>query len=169
MNKYKLIGMCSLIIIAVIFATNASSDESDEAKQQALQKDIEHSLIAPCCWNMTVDQHDSPAAGKVRAKIAEMLTDGKSKEEILAYFVAQPQYGERILATPSQKTLLGKLAYWLIPIALVFGVIVVGMVISRLSQSKTPRQTTPAKTAEKDQSAPSSWDEKVENELNNFE
>ena len=114
---------------------------------------------------MTVDQHDSPAAKKVRGEIAALLKEGKTKGEILTYFTDQPQYGERILAAPSQKTLLGKLAYWLIPMAMVFGMFVVGMTIRRLVRrpgSKQPR-------AKEGEPVSSALDNRFESELKNFD
>ncbi|MFQ5750402.1 MAG: cytochrome c-type biogenesis protein CcmH [bacterium] len=165
---HNLMALCLFSVLVLIISNSGYADESDIEKQQALQKEIEHSLVAPCCWNMTVDQHDSQASRQVRAKIAELIKQGKTKDEILAYFVAQPQYGERILATPSQKTLLGKLAYWLIPIAIVLGIFVVGKTINRFSQGTPQKQNKPTPVTEQ-KSEPSIWDKKVENELKNYD
>ncbi len=113
---------------------------------------------------MTVDQHESPASHQVRDKIAELLEQSKTKEEILAYFTAQPQYGERILAAPSQKTFLGKMAYWLIPIVFIFGGLIAVKTIKSLSKAK------PAKH-KKTESQPggNKWEQKVEDELSELD
>ena len=152
-----------LFLLVAVPAVLLTALESDGDKDQSLQKEIEHSLVAPCCWNMTVDQHESPASHKVRGKIAELLEQGKTKEEILTYLAAQPEYGERILAAPSQKTFLGKMAYWLIPIAFIFGGLIAVKTIRSLSKAK------PAKPAhhEKTESQPygDKWEQKVEDEL----
>ncbi len=154
-----------LIAVPAVRLPALESDGGD--KLQSLQKEIEHSLVAPCCWNMTVDQHESPASHKVRDKIAELLEQSKTKEEILAYFTAQPQYGERILAAPSQKNFLGKMAYWLIPIAFIFGGLIAVKTIRSLSKAK------PAKPAhhEKTESQPygDKWEQKVEDELSELD
>lgn len=159
-----------LMVVSCLFAFRftLSAEETDQNKQEALQAEIEHSLVAPCCWNMTVDHHDSPASRKLRTQITQFIKAGKSKEEILEYFSSPSQYGERILASPSQKTLLGKSAYWLIPIAFVFGVLVVGMTIRRLSG---PTAQEPAKKSRPSESSKkgSPWDDRVEEELSNFE
>lgn len=157
-----------VMISLVLITMQAMADDADVSKQEALQKEIEHSLVAPCCWNMTVDQHDSPKSHEVKIKISELLKQGKSKQEILDYFVAQPQYGERILAAPSRKSLLGKMAYWLIAMAMVFGAVVVGYTIKRLSQSKAPQpdKSTPSPAQ---QASAEKWDKIIENELKSFE
>ncbi len=111
-------------------------------EQKALQAEIEHSLVSPCCWNMTVDQHDSPASRQVREQISELIKAGKSKKEVLNFFTSQPQYGERILAAPSQDTLLGKAAYWLIPIAMLFGALVVYKSIRKWTAREKPAAQT---------------------------
>ena len=161
--KLTTIWLC--LVAHLAFGISAYADDSSEDNLRALQEEIEHSLISPCCWNMTVDQHDSPAAKKVRGEIAVLLKEGKTKGEILTYFTDQPQYGERILAAPSQKTLLGKLAYWLIPMAMVFGLFVVGMTIRRLVRRPGSKQLR----AQEGQPVSSALDDRVESELKNFD
>ncbi|MCH8018652.1 cytochrome c-type biogenesis protein CcmH [candidate division KSB1 bacterium] len=154
-----------LVAVPAVLISALETDGSDDL--QSLQKDIEHSLVAPCCWNMTVDQHESPASHRVRDKIAELLEQSKTKEEILTYFTAQPQYGERILAAPSQKNFLGKMAYWLIPIVFIFGGLIAVKTIRSLSKAK------PAKPAQykKTESQPDGdkWEQKVEDELSELD
>ena len=162
--QIKAVILLLVAVPAVLFSA-LESDGGDNL--QSLQKEIEHSLVAPCCWNMTVDQHESPASHKVRGTITELLEQGKTKEEILTYFAVQPEYGERILAAPSQKTFLGKMAYWLIPIAFIFGGLIAVKTIRSLSKAK------PAKPAQhkKTESQPSGdkWEQKVEDELSDLD
>jgi len=162
-----------LIVTLVSFTTNLYSDndadQMSSAEQRALQAELEHSLVAPCCWNMTVDQHESPASHQVRDKISELIKAGKTQQEILDYFSSQPQYGERILATPSQKNLLGKLAYWLIPMAFVFGIFVVTKTIRSVTGNKT-KKSSPS-TGKKTQipHEESKWEKQVEEDLEDFD
>ncbi len=72
------------------FAFPQSSEET--------AREIEGMLIAPCCWSQPVSQHYSEAADQIRKGVRRLLAAGKSKEEILDYFVSG--YGERILASP---------------------------------------------------------------------
>ena len=154
-----------LVAVPAVLISALETDGSDDL--QSLQKDIEHSLVAPCCWNMTVDQHESPASHRVRDKIAELLEQSKTKEEILAYFTAQPQYGERILAAPSQKTFLGKMAYWLIPIAFGFGGLIVVKTIRSLSKTKSSKPAHHKKA--ESQPGVDKWEQKVENDLSEMD
>ncbi|MCH7673591.1 cytochrome c-type biogenesis protein CcmH [candidate division KSB1 bacterium] len=154
-----------LVAVPAVLLSALESDGSDDL--QSLQKDIEHSLVAPCCWNMTVDQHESPASHKVRDKIAELLEQSKTKEEILTYFTAQPQYGERILAAPSQKNFLGKMAYWLIPIVFIFGGLIAVKTIRSLSKAKSTKPAQHKKT--ESQPNGDKWEQKVEDELSELD
>jgi len=155
-----------LFLVFAVPAVLISAPKLDDGDNpQSLQKEIEHSLVAPCCWNMTVDQHDTGAGPRVRAEISELIKAGKTKQEMLDYFVAK--YTERVLASPSQKTLLGKSAYWLIPIAFIFGGLIAVKTIRSLSKAK------PAKPAhhEKTESQPygDKWEQKVEDELSDLD
>ncbi|MFQ5649447.1 MAG: cytochrome c-type biogenesis protein CcmH [bacterium] len=164
-----------MALVLILFAGSSyglASENTDDMteEQKALQAEIEHSLVAPCCWNMTVDQHESPASRQVRAKIAELVEKGQSRKEILRYFSSPQRYGERILASPSQDTLLGKSAYWLIPIAFLLGTLVVATVILKWTApapgaKKSGSPTTPRKPAEDT----SPWAQRVEEELKNLE
>ncbi|MFQ6113676.1 MAG: cytochrome c-type biogenesis protein CcmH [bacterium] len=163
--KINLFGLGLISIVLVASSGVTFSDEASKNQQEALQAELEHSLVAPCCWNMTVDQHESAASHEVRKKIAAMIKQGKSKDEILNAFVKQ--YGERILASPSQKSVLGKLAFWLIPIALVIGMLIVGKTINRLTSIPKKQDKRPGTPKQKEPS--SHWDKRVEEELKDFE
>lgn len=168
-----------VVTLAVLMQFGAARAELDDVRltdeQKALQADVEQSLVAPCCWNMTVDHHDSPASREVRAKITELVKAGMTKQQILDYFSSQPRYGERILATPSQKTLLGKSAYWFIPLALIFGAFVVVRSIKSWTEKekKNSRAATSTATGENatkpDDSTETSWARKVEDDLKNLD
>jgi cytochrome c-type biogenesis protein CcmH len=169
MKKLKRSYSFLIIVSVLVFTGNAPAEDELTQAQKQLQADIEHSLIAPCCWNMTLDHHDSPAARKVKQEVKQMVLAGKNKQEILAYFSSQPQYGERILATPAQDNLLGKLAYWLIPVAFLIGAIAIFATVKRLSGKKqTDKQETPQQTAAPDsdpKKPDQSWQDRVESEL----
>ena len=71
---------------------------------------LEGRLLAPCCWNQTLDIHGSPASGQLRREIRKRLRAGESAEAIEADIVAR--YGERIRAVPPGSP-LKNLAVWL--------------------------------------------------------
>lgn len=163
----RFLANASLALFLIhFFVLAAYPADTDTEKQQALQKELEHSLVAPCCWNMTVDQHESGAARQVRAEISDLLKQGKAKDDILQAMVAE--YGERILATPDQGNFMGKLAYWLIPVSVVLGLILVGKKIRRFAQpvsgDESKQTTSPAS-----EEGHSEWDIRVEEELKNLD
>ena len=57
--------------------------------------DLEKSLMAICCWSGTVYDHGN---SDMEAEIASLVKAGKTKEEVLGYFV--DKHGERVLAIP---------------------------------------------------------------------
>ena len=152
-----------LVAVPAVLLSALESDGSDDL--QSLQKEIEHSLVAPCCWNMTVDQHNTGAGPRVRAEISELIKAGKTKQEMLDYFVAK--YTERILSAPSQKTFLGKMAYWLIPIVFIFGGLIAVKTIKSLSKAKSEKPAQYKKA--ESQPGGDKWEQKVEDELSELD
>jgi cytochrome c-type biogenesis protein CcmH len=81
------------VVLAFSYAALAVPRNTEETAHE-----IERLLIAPCCWSQPVAQHYSEAADQIRKEVRELLAAGKSKQEILDYYVSR--YGERILASP---------------------------------------------------------------------
>jgi len=88
-----------------------------EAKD-ALQRELEYEIMAPCCYGSPVADHESEAAKQVKVQIKQLLAEGKTKEEILDMYVAI--YGERILAKP-RATGFNVMAYIMPPVFLLIG------------------------------------------------
>jgi cytochrome c-type biogenesis protein CcmH len=61
-------------------------------------KKLEGSLMAPCCYSQTIDQHMSGEAAQMRDEVSNMVMTGKTDEEILTYY--KDKYGKTILAVP---------------------------------------------------------------------
>lgn len=59
---------------------------------------IQDRFLAPCCWRQSVAIHDSPVARQMRDEIVRLVSEGKTEEEIVDYYVGR--YGERILRQP---------------------------------------------------------------------
>ena len=66
------------------------------AGDERLIREIEDTLIAPCCWNQPISQHYSEVSEQMRREVRAMVAAGRTKRDILDHFVAR--YGERILA-----------------------------------------------------------------------
>ncbi|WP_437525374.1 cytochrome c-type biogenesis protein CcmH [Sorangium sp. So ce726] len=68
-------------------------------------------LLAPCCWDQTLDVHESEVARDLRREIHTRLRRGEVADAIEQDLVAR--YGERLRAAPSSGT-LGKVALGLL-------------------------------------------------------
>lgn len=111
--------------LAVIFILlSLSPSVADEGKSIDDQtKEISYLLMCPVCQGQSVGESNSNLANDMRDIIRKQLEQGKSKDEILAYFVSS--YGESILATPPPKGINWLL--WLLPGA---GIIIGGIGIA---------------------------------------
>lgn len=81
--------------------------------------------MAPCCYTQTIREHQSEVAEQMREEVTQMVSDGKSEKEIIAYY--KTKYGETILVTPDGAA--GKIIVAVPAVALVLGLFLVGMVL----------------------------------------
>ena len=113
-----------LVILAAILVGIQSYSLAQEGKSIDDQtKEISYLLMCPVCQGQSVGESNSNLANDMRDIIRKQLEQGKSKEEILAYFVNR--YGDSILATPPPKGINWVL--WLLPAV---GIIVGGIGIT---------------------------------------
>ena len=66
---------------------------------------LEGKIIAPCCWNQTIDIHGSEISTELRTEIRRRLKAGESADAIEASLVER--YGPKILAVPPGSRLGG--------------------------------------------------------------
>lgn len=120
--------------------------------QENLIKDLEQSLIAPCCWSGTVYDHGHPEMEK---EIRQMVESGQTRQEIIDHFLAR--YGERILASPVASGF--NLMAWITPI--IIGLIGIAVFLNYL---RTPKAVAASKSKPKsDLKIP--YDDQIEREL----
>lgn len=81
---------------------------------------IARELYCPVCENTPLDVCPTEACRQWRELIRQMLSEGKSKQEIQEYFVEH--YGARVLAEPPRQG-LNWLAYLVPPVAFLGGVL----------------------------------------------
>jgi cytochrome c-type biogenesis protein CcmH len=110
---------------------------------------IANDLMCPVCSGQTVADSNSELAGQMRQIIRDRLLAGQSRDEIIAYFVAQ--FGEGVLASPRPHG--GGLVLWLsLPAALVAGLLVIRHFVRRSPAAAQPAQApappTPAEAEE---------------------
>jgi cytochrome c-type biogenesis protein CcmH len=80
---------------------------------------IAQELFCPVCENVPLDVCPTEACRQWRELIRQMLSEGKSEEEIKQYFVEN--YGARVLSEPPRQG-LNWLAYIVPPVAFLVGV-----------------------------------------------
>ena len=98
----------SLILVMGFWAGSVSAEvQVDETMAQGIDK----MLMCPVCPSETIDQSQVPLAGQMRAMVREQLRDGKTREEILKFFV--DRYGLAVLAEPPRSGF--NLLIWVIP------------------------------------------------------
>jgi cytochrome c-type biogenesis protein CcmH len=59
---------------------------------------LEGRIMAPCCWQGTIDSHGSPISNELRIEIRKRLKAGESPDAIEASFVQR--YGPKVIAVP---------------------------------------------------------------------
>jgi len=106
-----LIGVVAVGLVSA--ATAATLDDQVYA--------IAGELMCPVCAGQTVAESNSALAGQMRDIIRARVQEGQTREQIIAYFVAQ--FGEGVLAAPPRRG--GGLWLWMAPP----GVLVVGLLL----------------------------------------
>lgn len=84
----------ALAISAVLLASDAAHAETAPGAAA-----LESRLRAPCCYEGTLDHHDSELARQLRKEIEQRLARGESSDAVQADFVAR--YGDEVIAARS--------------------------------------------------------------------
>jgi cytochrome c-type biogenesis protein CcmH len=101
---FRLVSFCAALALAVLPATALADAQHPESAQPAqdLQeyvegaKRLEGRIIAPCCWNQTIDIHGSEPSYALRREIRTRLKAGESSDAIEQSLIQR--YGQKILA-----------------------------------------------------------------------
>ncbi|MFQ5916748.1 MAG: cytochrome c-type biogenesis protein CcmH, partial [Candidatus Binatia bacterium] len=106
--------------------------QSVDLEEQARR--IAAELRCPVCQNLSVADSPSEMAQQMRALIRKQLKEGKSPQQIKAYFTSK--YGEWVLLAPTKEGF--SLLVWILPfIALTGGILLVILVARRWVQKKS--------------------------------
>lgn len=97
----------------VLFLALAASVGSAQVQLEREVFEVAGGLRCPICVNENVAGSNSPISVEMREIIREQLQEGRSQDEIYAYFVAR--YGEWILLEPPKRGTY--LIVWLGPLA----------------------------------------------------
>lgn len=125
MLRYALVA---LIALASAFAQDTPTRE----------KALQQRLVAACCWSESVAVHRSPVSLEMRTELRHLIDQGKSDEEILAWF--KTKYGARVLIEPEGAQ--GALAYATVAVAAILGLVAVIVLIRRWTRAVAPEAAT---------------------------
>jgi cytochrome c-type biogenesis protein CcmH len=115
MNTRKSTYLWSFIALALLaaiafaamtapaFAQDPSADEINEVAKK---------LSCPTCTGINVADCPTETCAQWRAKIGEMLVEGKGEQEILDYFAAR--YGDHVLQVPPKRGFF--VLVWILPV-----------------------------------------------------
>jgi cytochrome c-type biogenesis protein CcmH len=104
-----LLGALFLIVLAGPSAV-AAQTPGDALEKEA--QNIDRMIMCPVCPAETIDQAQVEISFQMRAVVREMLAEGKTREEVLDYFV--DRYGPDILAAPPKSGV--NLLAWILPV-----------------------------------------------------
>jgi cytochrome c-type biogenesis protein CcmH len=90
--------MRKILLLLVLWAAPLSAAQVTEDPLERQVLDIAGTLRCTVCQNQPVSESNADLAKDMRAIIREQLRAGKSREEIVAYFV--DRYGDYILLKP---------------------------------------------------------------------
>ncbi|MGH7847666.1 MAG: cytochrome c-type biogenesis protein, partial [Candidatus Binatia bacterium] len=105
----RAIGLALLLLLVFGFSIPAgvAADLEEQTRQIAAE------LRCPVCQNLSVADSPSELAQQMRALIAQQLKEGKTPEQVKAFFVSK--YGEWVLLAPEPKGF--SLLLWVFPYA----------------------------------------------------
>jgi cytochrome c-type biogenesis protein CcmH len=142
------------LLVLLVLALPAPAGAQDES---ALA--VESRLLAPCCWNQTLDVHASPLADELRGEIRRRLDAGETGAAIEDDLAAR--YGERIRALPRGEDPLRPLG----PVLAVVLATLAALLIT-LGRRWASRSTPPPPLVGR---APDALDARLDDELGRFE
>jgi cytochrome c-type biogenesis protein CcmH len=147
----------------VTLAPAALAQVPGETMEVPGERAIQGRLIAPCCWNQTLDSHESPLADQLRAEIRTRLRGGESAGAIEADIVSR--YGERVRAVPHNHDTRGN-----VPLMVAVAMFASVVLLTRLARRWVRRGNAPTEAAtpapnSADARARDDYDARVDDEL----
>ena len=97
-NLFKIRFLIWLLVLIITCAIPAMTLASESEQLEARFKKLSNELRCPTCQGLSVKDSEAGFSTSIKGKIRELMKQGKSDEEIMAYFVER--YGEWILRAP---------------------------------------------------------------------
>lgn len=113
-------GLATLLfaaVLALVFSANPALAATPQlpAELEHEARAIEYLLQCPVCKGQTVAESRSGVAVEMKEKIRQMLAEGKSRRQVLDYYVGR--YGDWILTKPPARG--AGIVAWVMPPAFV--------------------------------------------------
>ncbi|GBD37934.1 Cytochrome c-type biogenesis protein CcmH [bacterium HR37] len=154
----------SYIVIYIVFALSPIASHTLGKDIDTQVREIASLLMCPVCQGQVVAESNSELAKNMRAIIRKQLEEGKSKEEIIAYFVER--YGDSILGAPPPKGINWVL--WLFPaLALTAGTVIASFFLYRSRKESKDAETDI--TEDNPTAVEIEYIKKIEKELKEFD
>lgn len=97
------------VLLVAFLGTSAGAQPSHPPDPM----DIAHSIMSPVCQGRLISNCPSSESEQLRELIRQLIAQGKTKQEIIDYFVEV--YGEQVLPAPPQRGFF--LTAWYLPLA----------------------------------------------------
>lgn len=156
-----------VVMAAVLLCFSASIAGALTENQLRQQADVVAAkLRCPVCQNLSVADSNSFMANQIKDKIRKQIAEGKSEQEIIAYF--QSKYGDWILLSPPRKGF--DLTVWLLPFAgFAAGGVVLMLMLRGMAGKKQGESSAAPAPEEKSGKKDAPVNEAVKKELENYD
>lgn len=104
----------ALVLIALLvlaFVARPAAAQTPPPFSETEAQSIDQMLMCPVCPAETIDQAQVEISFQMRAVVRQLLAEGRSRDEVLAFFVER--YGPDILAAPPKSGV--NLVAWILP------------------------------------------------------
>ena len=133
------LNLISSLLMLVLFLNTSciAANSGFVSKEEDRINQINSVIMCPVCPGESIDQSQNEIASNMRAIVKDLVSQGKTEDEIKDYFVGK--YGPVILLEPSTEGI--SMYVWIVPpIALTFAMIAVGLAVyvMRKRQKNTP-------------------------------
>lgn len=134
-KNFWLASLFISLFLLVFFTSPAAAGDGEPVSDDEVNK-IASQLYCPICENVPLDVCPSQACANWRELIRKLLEEGKSEEEIKAYF--STQYGWSVLSMPPRVG-LNWLVYVLPPLISIGGIVLIVMTLRKSKNMATDK------------------------------
>lgn len=129
------------LLLMFVFSSVSGLAQAKSVKltpaQEQVANEIDYLLRCPVCTGQSVAESNSEVAQQIKEKVREMLAEGKTKDEIIQYYVNR--YGDWILNKPPVRG--AGLVAWILPVVvLVLGLAVLVAFLKRGTRGRTAQE-----------------------------